>query len=426
MVDGGLVGPGEQCVGEDGEAPDQKRMRLRYAGDCVGCGTRIEQGEWGYYLRSARVVRCLPCGPVGDREPDPAAGRSADDEAQRAAGQAEALAARHAAAQRRADAFAAGAEGERIVAEALAPLSAAGYLILHDRAAGPRANLDHLVIGPSGVWLVDAKHWQGTVTAESGELRHNGRKRTKLLEGAARQRELVVGVLEHARLVAPVRSTFAFTAAAPDPASIEQVEMVPVDRLRTLIGAADPVLDGRTADRVAAALVTAFPPAAEWAFISAVSEEELPEDLRDEGAYIFVNPWNRSGKQRLYVERFGESFGFVDLVARKVHVTSKHERARPNLEFILEWFADVDAEPRQLGRLGRLAVWVAGGAPRRAVAVRFRRPNIDRLYVHLADGKSRTQIGHADLRTGQVHAAEPEFTAIVRKAVAIRSAAEAA
>lgn len=59
------------------------------------------------------------------------------------------------------------------------------------------------------------------------------------------------------------------------------------------------------------------------------------------------------------------------------------------------------------------------------MAVRFRRPNADWLYVHLADGKNWTQIGYADPMAGQVHAAEPEFAAMVRKAAAIRSAAEA-
>jgi hypothetical protein len=139
------------------------------------------------------------------------------------------------------------------------------------------------------------------------------------------------------------------------------------------------------------------------------------------GAYIFLEPWSGYGKKRLYVHRFGHSFGDVDLQRRTCHVDSEHERAAANLEFVLEWFADVDAEPRQIGRLGRLAMWVAGGAPRRAVAVRFRRRNTDRLYVHLADGTSRTQIGYYDLLAGKAHAAEAEFAAIVGRAAAVRA-----
>jgi hypothetical protein len=402
--------------------PDVKTMKLRFAGTCAGCGAAVDTGQRAHYLRASKAVRCLTCGPTASTEPTVIAGASADREAARAAEQAQQLAAKHAAAERRASAFAAGAEGERIVAEALAPLSAAGYILLHDRAAGPRANLDHLVVGPSGVWLVNAKHWSGTVTAE-GVLRHNGRARTRQLERSVEERSIVEGVLTRAGVQAPVRGVFAFTSAAPEPTSLQDVDLLPVERLRAAIGAAAPVLDGRTVDRAAAALVTALPPAGETEYAPQVSDAELPEDLRDEGAYLFLEHWSRPGKSRLYVHRFGQCFGYVDLINRSCHVESSHERAQPNLEFVLEWFADVDAEPKQIGRLGRLAMWVAGGAPRRAVAVRFRRRNIDRLYVHLADGTRRTQIGYFDLLKNQVHAAEPEFAAIVTKAAAVRAAA---
>jgi hypothetical protein len=53
-----------------------------------------------------------------------------------------------------------GAVGERRTARALARLRRAGYVVLHDRALpGSRANVDHLLIGPSGIWVVDSKRW---------------------------------------------------------------------------------------------------------------------------------------------------------------------------------------------------------------------------------------------------------------------------
>ena len=120
--------------------PDVKTMKLRFAGTCAGCGAAVDTGQRAHYLRESKAVRCLTCGPTASTEPTVTAGASADREAARAADHAQQLAAKHAAAERRASAFAAGAEGERIVAEALAPLSAAGYILLHDRAAGPRAH----------------------------------------------------------------------------------------------------------------------------------------------------------------------------------------------------------------------------------------------------------------------------------------------
>ena len=53
-----------------------------------------------------------------------------------------------------------GALGERRTARMLRPLARRGYTILHDRAIpGSRANVDHLVIGGGGVFVVDTKHW---------------------------------------------------------------------------------------------------------------------------------------------------------------------------------------------------------------------------------------------------------------------------
>ena len=57
-----------------------------------------------------------------------------------------------------------GAEGERRTAQLLAPLRHLGWTVLHDRRIpGSAANVDHLVIGTTGVWLVDSKSWRGRV-----------------------------------------------------------------------------------------------------------------------------------------------------------------------------------------------------------------------------------------------------------------------
>ena len=58
--------------------------------------------------------------------------------------------------------FAAAAIAERRLAARLAPLTAHGYYLLPDRQwPGSRnAQLDLIVIGPTGVWIVDSKHWK--------------------------------------------------------------------------------------------------------------------------------------------------------------------------------------------------------------------------------------------------------------------------
>jgi Nuclease-related domain len=67
-----------------------------------------------------------------------------------------------------------GAAGERRTARLLAPLERHGWVVLHDLALpGSRANLDHLVIGPSGVFVIDSKQYRGRLRLDAlGKLWH--------------------------------------------------------------------------------------------------------------------------------------------------------------------------------------------------------------------------------------------------------------
>ncbi|MEI2650145.1 MAG: nuclease-related domain-containing protein [Dermatophilaceae bacterium] len=57
-----------------------------------------------------------------------------------------------------------GAWGEQRTAKALKTLPPE-WTVLHDLPTGDGGtNIDHLVIGPGGVFLLDSKHWQGQVT----------------------------------------------------------------------------------------------------------------------------------------------------------------------------------------------------------------------------------------------------------------------
>src|ERR671912_352280 len=67
-----------------------------------------------------------------------------------------------------------GAVGERRTARLLHPLERQGWVVLHDLAVpGSRANLDHLVIGPGGVFVIDSKQYRGRLQLDgSGRLWH--------------------------------------------------------------------------------------------------------------------------------------------------------------------------------------------------------------------------------------------------------------
>ena len=67
-----------------------------------------------------------------------------------------------------------GAAGERRTARVLAALERQGWAVLHDLAV-PRsqANIDHLVIGPGGVFVIDSKQYRGRLQFDqSGRLWH--------------------------------------------------------------------------------------------------------------------------------------------------------------------------------------------------------------------------------------------------------------
>lgn len=56
--------------------------------------------------------------------------------------------------------WAAGAAGERATALALAGVEDDGWTVLHDvRLPGRRWNLDHLLVGPPGIVIVETKQW---------------------------------------------------------------------------------------------------------------------------------------------------------------------------------------------------------------------------------------------------------------------------
>lgn len=69
-----------------------------------------------------------------------------------------------------------GSEGERRTALELAPLRRRGYVLLHDlpdrrgEEQVRRGNIDHVVIGPGGVFLVDSKYLGGEVSIDGDSV----------------------------------------------------------------------------------------------------------------------------------------------------------------------------------------------------------------------------------------------------------------
>ena len=155
--------------------------RVKYDGVCSRCGIALRAGEVAVYDRPTRTIHCVSCPIVPDAGPPEidagVAGRSARQEHERRSAKREA-----AVKERWGDrigglvlaltdepqstrAWAVGARGEEKLAKALD-----GFSALHDRRApGTKGNIDHIVVAPAGVFVVDAKHYEGRI-----EIRNHG------------------------------------------------------------------------------------------------------------------------------------------------------------------------------------------------------------------------------------------------------------
>lgn len=76
--------------------------------------------------------------------------------------------------RRRMGHFLKGAAGEEFVARELARLPA-GHLVLHGVRLGA-VDLDHVVLGPAGLFVVETKNWSGPVTVQGGRILLGGRE----------------------------------------------------------------------------------------------------------------------------------------------------------------------------------------------------------------------------------------------------------
>jgi hypothetical protein len=113
--------------------------------------------------------------------------------------------------------WATGARGEEILAGALAA-KCPDALLLHDRRIPKsRANIDHIAVTATGVYVIDAKRYRGKIEVRSPllgkpKLVIAGRDRTKLVTGLERQVDVVKAVLESVAPEVPIHGCFCFVA----------------------------------------------------------------------------------------------------------------------------------------------------------------------------------------------------------------------
>jgi hypothetical protein len=255
-------------------------MRLRYAGTCRGCATTLPAGHLAIYFRLDKQVECIACfdqsphsdatvpadwDPTLDAVPRPVAfvdevpadhlpshgmeaeptiedpkagtaGASARREHERRVAKREAgIRAAHprlgglilaiSDEPQSTTAWERGAVGEEKLARSLDGLVERGVRVLHDRRIpGSRANIDHMVVAPAGVFVVDAKRYKGRpqlrveggiIRARVEKLMVGGRDCSRLITGIQKQIDLVIGALTAvvAADMPPVRGMLCFVDA---------------------------------------------------------------------------------------------------------------------------------------------------------------------------------------------------------------------
>jgi len=117
-----------------------------------------------------------------------------------------------------------GAEGEVAIGKLLDSLAVKyGFRVLHDRLIPKtRANIDHLAITKFGVFVIDAKNYQGVVRIKDNsgffeksapELWVGKRNCMKIVAGVKKQTSIVKRILEDDSIECPVVGVLAFYAA---------------------------------------------------------------------------------------------------------------------------------------------------------------------------------------------------------------------
>lgn len=191
-------------------------MRLRYAGACRLCDKPLPAGTDAIYERQLKTVRCVICTVTPVQPETGVAGASARREHdRRKTAREQRIRTKHPRLgglilaltddPQSTEAWQGGALGEERLAEWLKELPD-NLRVLHDRRIpGTRANIDHIVVTPSGVWVIDAKRYKGqrpSLYVEGGILRPRvetlrvaGRDKGKLVGGVQKQVTLVTAAL---------------------------------------------------------------------------------------------------------------------------------------------------------------------------------------------------------------------------------------
>jgi hypothetical protein len=163
-----------------------------------------------------------------------------------------------------------GAVGEELLGKAFAAVP--GLIVLNDRRVrGTKGNIDHILIAPAGVFIVDAKHYEGRIDVVNRgglfrtdlRLTVGGRDKSSLADGMEWQVKAAIQALADAGInPPPVTAVLCFVDGNwpifRPPRSYNGV-LLESDRSIVRLLSATTELDPRAIDSIARVLATALP-----------------------------------------------------------------------------------------------------------------------------------------------------------------------
>ncbi len=343
------------------------------------------------------------------------AGAAARRESERLANAAERHQAKAARAAARAENFAAGAVGEQAVAAAIAPLSAEGWNLLHDRVMPSGGNIDHIIVGPGAVIVLDAKAWNGKLEVRGGRLYNGSWAQDRAIEKLVAQRDAVRSALDGViGSDDPVDMALVITTQ-PDfgPARVGDALVLGIEHLLGGIRSSRTSYSPRQVEEATATLMRAFPVMGEAPTVSGGLQQidgvEVGELFERANRFLFINQWRG---RRVYIrDEDGEQYGYRDLNDSSNHLDHIGDVV---VEAVLAASTAKGIDQAAM-RVPRLPIKVPGG---RLLSL-FGKVNTTvivgslwtsrdrrRLYGTLANPTEGTfDLGHVDLLTGALHPA---------------------
>lgn len=224
--------------------PASKLIPLRWSGTCCVCSRTLDPRQRAWWNASAKTVTCTVCRPTESphhEDPGPnglsldagVAGGSArrtyerlherrEKDIERRWGRFSGVVKFLSDDPRSITVWAKGSKGEQILADDMAKALGNKAVLLNDRRV-PRTkgNIDHIVIASSGVWVIDAKRWDGLVELRDvggwfrtdRRLYVKGRDRTKTVHNMSWQVEAVKTSLAGIAIDVPIHAALCFVDA---------------------------------------------------------------------------------------------------------------------------------------------------------------------------------------------------------------------